>query len=290
MAKYKYVYYNKCIYYQITFTFYFWSIIMTNKENTPLWIIILFSALTLSIFIISFFVLPKYKVSNDPQLEKYGLVVGIDTGNINNNFVVNSQDFDITIGTTNNGEVDFIEECKPVNTWEYKILNVFDHPINSPLNPKDYISYTKPFTISWDINSAKLCIVSDVVDYRKKHQFTYSTYILFNDKWMDGHLNVGFSKKNNVIYDLNSSANEPFLDGRFRGDETPKIYSNINLSHVRVANFVNGWSKVINILERLQQEGEIRIWWFVNAKNGEWIIKKFIIAYKCEDWSDCKIE
>lgn len=184
----------------------------------------------------------------------------------------------------------FTTDCLLSSTWEYKIINIFTSPQNSPLNPRDYISYTKPFTISWNIGSAKLCVVSDMVDYRKKHQFTYSTYILFNDRWMDGHLNVGFSKKNNVIYDYTSSPNEPFLNGRFRWDETPKIYSNIDLSNVIVADFVNGWSKEINILKRLQQQWPIRIGGFVNAKNGEWIIKKFVIAYKCEDWSDCKIE
>lgn len=274
---------------------------MGNNEKAPIRIIIFFLALTFTIFGIAFFVLPRYTKPNNYIINTWdntdwalgsGKLWNIksweDTSVINlfTGDIIESMAWD----NLTSDEFTFITDCIPHNTWEYKILNVFTSPQNSPSNPRNYISYTKSFTIIWNISGAQLCVVSDVIDYRKKHQFTYSTYILFNDKWMDGHINVGFSKTNNVIYDFTSSPREPFLDGRFRWDETPKIYSNIDLSKVRVADFANWWSKEINILSRLQKQWPIKIGWFVNAKNWEGIIKKFVIAYKCEEWSNCEIK
>ena len=213
-----------------------------------------------------------------------------------NSFIVPSNN--ITWDIANNStwadiekwEFNFIWECEPSNnTSEYKLLNVFSQEKRSPLDPKDYANYTTLFTIKWKINTAKLCIVADVVDYRKKHQFTYSTYILFSSTDYAGHINVGYSPKNWVVYDYTSSPREPFLDGRFWWDESPKIY-NLDLAQIRVANPEDKWWKRIYPIQRLQKQWPVRIWWFVNAKNGEGIIQKFIIAYKCEDWSDCKIE
>lgn len=182
----------------------------------------------------------------------------------------------------------FVEDCSIENTWEYKVLNVFKSPSKSPSDPKAYLSYTNPYTIIWNIEDAKLCIVSDVVDYRKRHQYTYSTYILFWDKEYWWHINVWYSPKTKVVYDKNSWWTKD-LDGRFWGDEAPKIYK-LNLSSLKVANINEWWTKTIYPLKRLQKKWNIRIWWFVNAKNWEGIIKKFVIAYRCEKWSNCSIK
>lgn len=183
----------------------------------------------------------------------------------------------------------FSETCLIENTWDYKILEVFNTPQKSPTNTKEYTKYTKPYIISWKIQDAKLCIVADVVDYRKKHQYTYSTYIIFWSSDYAWHIRVWYSKNNGVVYDKSSWWTSD-LDGRFRWDETPKIYNLSNLNNLKVADTIKWWTKIINIIERLQKQWNIRIWWFVNAKNWEWRINKFILAYKCADWSDCSIE
>lgn len=213
----------------------------------------------------------------------------------NNSFIVPvdvlSGDVSNDESINNSGDIQFqfIGQCDNNHQEWYKTLNVFDKPSYSPTNASLYRNYTKPYTITWKIKDAKLCIMADVVDYRKKHQYTYSTYILFSSPEYAGHINVGYSPNNRVIYDYTTSPRESFLDGRFWGNEAPKIY-NINLDKLRVANPEDkGWKRIYP-LKRLQKEWAIRIGGFVNAKNGEWIIKKFVIAYKCEDWSDCKIE
>lgn len=183
----------------------------------------------------------------------------------------------------------FSETCLIENTWDYKILEVFSTPQKSPTDTKEYTKYTKPYTISGKIEDAKLCIVSDVVDYRKKHQYTYSTYIIFWSSDYAWHIHVWYSKNNWVVYDKTSGWTSD-LDWRFRWDETPKIYNLNDLNSLKVADTVNWWTKKINIIERLNKEWNIRIWWFVNAKNWEWRINKFILAYKCADWSDCSIK
>lgn len=222
--------------------------------------------------------------------------ININTWIDDNSFIVfpDSFSWDIASATVeehkkNIQPISFIETCDVINTGEFKILEVFKTPNYSPTNPSAYLNYTKQYIITWKIQDAKLCIVADVVNYRKKHQYTYSTYILFSSLEYAGHINVGYSPKNWVIYDYTTSPRESFLDGRFWWDETPKIY-NLNLERVIVANPEDkGW-KPISPLKRLQQQWPIRIGWFVNAKNWEGIIQKFVIAYKCEDWSDCKIE
>lgn len=197
-----------------------------------------------------------------------------------------------TIGTWKMDDINefsFSENCLIENTWDYKILEVFSEPKKSPTNAKDYILYTNPYYISWRIEDAKLCIVADVVDYRKKHQYTYSTYIIFWSSDYAWHIHVGYSKNNWVIYDRTSWWTSD-LDGRFRWDETPKIYNLNNLNNLKVADTASWWTKKIKIIERLQKQWNIRIWWFVNAKNWEWRINKFILAYKCTDWNDCSIK
>lgn len=182
----------------------------------------------------------------------------------------------------------FYEDCLIWNTWDYKILNVFSSAIKSPLNPQEYKNYTNQYNIIWKINDAKLCIVSDVVNYRKTHQYTYSTYILFWDNKYAWHINVWYSLKTKVVYDKTSWWTKD-LDWRFWGNETPKIY-NLDLNSVKVADTINWWTKKISPLKRLQQGWSIRIWWFVNAKNWEWRINKFVLAYKCKEWSECIIQ
>lgn len=175
-------------------------------------------------------------------------------------------------------------QCEIVYTGSYKVVSVFDDPVFSPTDFKNHLSYSNEFLISGHIEEAYGCIVADVVDYRKTHRFHYSTYIIFHEPKYAGHINVAYSTKNRVMYDYTSDPRHQFLDGRFRWDETPKIYrpEDLNLEKIVVADIQNGWYKEIQPLERLQQQWPIRIGWFVNAQNGEGILRKFIIIYKGE--------
>ncbi len=257
----------------------------TNKEGwLKTFLINIMPIILLWITLILYFVF-YFKEKNDiEQIKNDGSmdVTDVITWDISN---IESNTWDVQI--INN--FSFSEECIVENTWDYKILEVFISPQKSPIDAKNYIEYTKPYTIIWRIQDAKLCIVSDVVDYRKKHQYTYSTYIIFWSSDYAWHIRVWYSKKNWVVYDKASGWTSD-LDGRFRGDETPKIYNLDDLNNLKVADTLNWWTKKINIIERLNKEWNIRIWWFVNAKNGEWRINKFILAYRCSTWSNCIIK
>lgn len=164
----------------------------------------------------------------------------------------------------------------------YKSVDVFKEPKKSPADFNAYKSYANSFTISWYINKAYVCIITDVVERRKNDRYKYSLYVLFNDSKYAWHINVGYSQNNWVMYDYTSRGANSKLDWIFWWSDTPKRYI-LDLNDLTVADTKNIDSvydyTTIKPLTRLQQEWQIRIWWFVNAKNWEGIIRKFVIFY-----------
>jgi hypothetical protein len=176
------------------------------------------------------------------------------------------------------------QDCKIIQTWTYKIIEIFDKEMYSPVNG-NYINFTNKFKVSWKIEEAYGCLVADVVDYRKTHKKYYTTYILFWNAPYEWHLNVGRSKDNNVMYDNSTSSlyeKKYNLNWRFRGDESPKIYTTkeFNLSNLIVADRENWGTKAIKPIDKLNEWGIMSIGAFVNTENWEWIIKKFLLIYK----------
>ena len=174
---------------------------------------------------------------------------------------------------------DYNEYMSYISWSKYKILQVFNKETISPIDFKDFKSYSNVFYVSWVIEEAYLCISSSVVPYRQNKRFYYTTYILFNDTDQAWHIRVWYSTEKKILYDYTSAPNEKELYGRFRWADVPKIYQE-SLESIIVANREKGWTTTIHPINRLKQQWRIRIWWFVNATNQEGIIKEFFIIYK----------
>lgn len=163
----------------------------------------------------------------------------------------------------------------------YKLIDIFSWDFATP-EMADYRNYTKSFIISWYIEDAFLCIISDIrSDYKKPFSYKYSTFIWFWNEENAGHINVGYNKDKKLVYDNSTDKNSPFLDWKFWWHETPYTYY-FNLSKVIVANMNDWWYKYIEPIKQLQKWWEILIWWFVNSYPNyrAWKIIKYRIFYK----------
>lgn len=186
-----------------------------------------------------------------------------------------------------NNNCDYNSYSKYLSWSDYSVIRIFDKPEKSPLDFSAYRWYTNRFNVSGKFEELYLCISANVVERRQNNRFYYTTYVLFNDPEYAWHIRVWYSPTNNVLYDKTSSPSEPFLDWRFWWSDTPKIYQ-LDISNELIVADREAWLKdkkwkPIHPMKRLNDWWILSIWWFVNARNQEWIIEDYLLIYK--GWS-----
>lgn len=187
-----------------------------------------------------------------------------------------------------------------INTWDLKLVISWNCSINDISNyrtldifwegntlktpsTRDLKGYTREISISWYVEEAYICVISDIrADYKKYKAYAFSTYLYLWDANNAGNINVWYSKENRVVYDSSTWwPQDPFIDGRFRWNEAPYTQV-VNLSGVIVANMVNWWKKIIYPIRLFNDWATIRVGGYTNSypnrRAGE--ITKLRIIYK----------
>lgn len=171
-----------------------------------------------------------------------------------------------------NGFLLWDKNCNFIYTGNFKFIDIAtpQNRIYTPENTYQTTTTTKTISISWDIDKAYLCIVSDISDkkdsykaYKKYMAYNTVTKIIFGSvRWA---INVWYflSSRQFYDYDTDSSKRTPQeVNGQFYTHETPFQYL-LNLNSVILADEINGWRNYYPLINELKDWKTLKIGWYM---------------------------
>lgn len=255
------MYFNILIMIRYIFNCFMTSIKMKLNNNQKDWlswiiIILIMWGITFLFYFLSSF---KYKtdiISPQTSEEEEPPVIN------NSSSIKNSWDINIS------EDIFYEWSCDIKTTWNFKFIDIAT-PTNRIYTPENtHKIETKTINISWDIEDAYLCIISDISDKKESYNdyrkwFNAVTKVIFWEyRWA---INVGYSKNNQQFYDYdwnNIWSVSKQLNWKFWTNEAPFRYF-INLKSVILANEKDWKYDYFPLINELKDGKTIEIGWYM---------------------------